>query len=71
MKLLWFPRTTDSHERVKCVTGKVMNAPYAVPCIKALVYLSGRLIYLETNTDFCLCSHAFVQSGMAVALGDS
>lgn len=48
-----------------------MNAPYVVPSTKAVVYLSGRLIYLETNTDFCLCFHALVKSGLAVALGDS
>lgn len=53
------------------MTDKVMNAPYVVASVKAVVYLSGRLIYLETNTDFCLCFHAFVKSFLAVALGDS
>lgn len=48
-----------------------MNAPYVVASVKAVVYLSGRLIHLETNTDFCLCFCAFVKSGLAVALGDS
>lgn len=48
------------------MAGEVMNAPYVAPSIKEVVYLSGRFIYLETNTDFCLCFHAF-----AVALGDS
>lgn len=50
---------------------KVMDAPYVVPSVKAVVYLSDRLIYLETNTDFCRCCHACVKSALAVALGDS
>lgn len=69
MKFLCFGQTADWHERVKCVTIKVMNAPCVVPSMRAVVYLSGRLMYLETNTDFCLCVQAFVRS--ALALGDS
>lgn len=53
------------------MSAKVMNAPKVAPSTKALVYLSGRLIYLETNTDLCLCVDAFVKSALAVALGDS
>lgn len=57
--------------RVTRASAKVMNAPKVAPSTKALVYLSGRLIYLETNTDLCLCVDAFVKSALAVALGDS